>query len=110
MPACFSASFSDLYESCRSTYLPTKATSTSCFGFSCDSTILRQDERSAARARIESLADDLVQHLVVQHHRDLVDRVHVPGRDHRLLLHVAEKRYLAPFFLGQRLDRAAKDA
>src|SRR4051812_20053377 len=77
--------------------------------------LLRLDDlapgRKVGRARQDRklVADDLVQHLVVQHHRDLVDRVHVPGRDHRLLLHVAEKRDLAPFFLGQRLDRAAKE-
>ena len=50
----------------------------------------------------ELVADDFVEHLLVQHHRDLVDRIHVPGRDHRLLLHVAEQRDLAPVVLGQR--------
>ena len=54
------------------------------------------------------MADDLVEHLLVQHHRDLVDRIHVPGRDHRLLLHVAEQRDLAPVVLGQRPVGAAQ--
>ena len=48
-----------------------------------------------AREDLQLVADDLVEHLLVQHHRDLVDRVDVPGRDHRLLLDVGEKRDLA---------------
>src|SRR5581483_10270736 len=66
-------------------------------------------EVRGAREDGELVADDLVQHLLVQHHRDLVDRVHVPGRDHGLFLHVAEERDLAPFVIRQRLDRAAQE-
>ena len=54
------------------------------------------------------MTHDLVEHLLVQHHRDLVDVVDVPGRDHRFLLHVGEQRDLAALVLGQRLDRAAE--
>ena len=53
-----------------------------------------------ARQDLQLVADDLVQHLVVQHHRDLVDRIHVPGRYHGLLLHVAEQGDLAPVVFG----------
>src|SRR5688572_9895722 len=45
----------------------------------------------------------------MQHHGNLIDRVHVPRRDHRLLLHVAEERDLAPLVLGQRPVGAADD-
>src|ERR1051326_6606633 len=60
--------------------------------------------------QVDVLADARdVEHLLVQHHRDLVDRVDVPGRDHRLLLHVAEERDLAPLVLRQRPVGAADD-
>src|SRR6185437_4734298 len=62
-----------------------------------------------AREDRELVAHDLVEHLLVQHHRDRVDRVHVPGGDHRLLLHVAEERDLASLVLGQRPVGAADD-
>src|SRR5688572_19795096 len=52
-----------------------------------------------ARQDLQLVADDLVEHLLVQHHRDLVDRVDVPAGDHRLLLHVAEQRDFAPLLL-----------
>ena len=60
--------------------------------------------RQVGRAREDRSLwhDDLVEHLLVQHHRDLVDLVDVPGRDHRLLLHVAEQRDLAALVLRQR--------
>ncbi len=56
----------------------------------------------------ELVADDLVEHLLVQHHRDLVDVVDVPGRDHRLFLHVRKESDFSSLLSGQRLDGAAK--
>src|SRR5258708_6812955 len=55
------------------------------------------------------VADDLVEHLLVQHHGDLVDRIHVPGRDHRLFLDVAKESDFPSLVFGQRPDRAAKE-
>src|SRR6185436_16941507 len=49
-----------------------------------------------------------VEHLLVQHHRDLVDVVDVPGRDHRFFLDVREEGDLSPLVFGQRLDGAAE--
>ena len=43
------------------------------------------------------MTDDLVEHLVVQHARDLVDRIGVEHFDHGLALHVAEERDLRLF-------------
>ncbi len=56
----------------------------------------------------ELVAHDLVEHLLVQHHRDLVDRVDVPGRDHRLFLDVGEERDFSSLVLRQRPHRAAQ--
>ena len=78
MPAWRSASVSDLYESVRSTYLPTIAMSTSSFGM-----LQRVDQlrptRQVGRRRVEAelVADDVVQALVVQQQRHLVDVVDV---------------------------------
>ena len=83
--------------------------STSCSGCSSACTSLVQAvEVGRARQDLQLVADDLVEHLLVQHHRDLVDRVHVPGRNHRLLLHVAEQGDLASLVLGQRPVGAAQ--
>jgi len=58
-------------------------------------TISSQRERSIGPGgKPEELDDGLVQALVVEGERHLVDRVHVPGRDHRLFLDVAEERDL----------------
>ena len=57
---------------------------------------------------LQLVADDLVQPLLVQHQRDLVDDVDVPGRDHRRLLHVGEQRDLAALVLRQRTLGAAQ--
>ena len=42
----------------------------------------------------ELVTDDLVEHLVVQHGRNFVDRIGVQRLDHRLALHIAEQRDL----------------
>ena len=47
------------------------------------------------------MADDLVQHLLVQHHRDLVDRIGIPDRNDRFALHVGKERYFFALFIGQ---------
>ncbi|MNT21596.1 hypothetical protein D3C72_1569390 [compost metagenome] len=46
-PACFSASVSDLYDSVRSTYLPTMAMLTACCGCSMASMMPFHTDRSA---------------------------------------------------------------
>jgi len=48
---------------------------------------------------IQLVADDLVEHLLVQHHRDLVDRVDVPPRS-PLLCDVGDSAILAALVLG----------
>ncbi len=55
------------------------------------------------------MADDLVEHLVVQHRGNLVDRIHVPGRNHGLFGHVAEQGDLAPVIFRQRPVGAAEE-
>ena len=56
--------------------------------------LLPAGESIGRRGQPEQLDDGLVQALVVERERHLVDRVHVPGRDHRLFLDVAEQRDL----------------
>ena len=51
---------------------------------------------------------DVVQRLLVQQQRNLVDVVGVDRRDHRALLDVGEQRDLAALLLGQRLLAAAQ--
>jgi hypothetical protein len=60
----------------------------------------RQVGRLGQQAQL--VADDLVQHLVVQHGRDLVDGIRVQGLDHRFRHDVAEQGDLAPF-LGRNM-------
>src|SRR6266404_2276904 len=66
-------------------------------------------EIRCARQDRELVADDLVEHLVVQHHRDPVDRVHIPGGDDRFFLDVTKESNLAPLVFRQRVDRAAEE-
>jgi hypothetical protein len=54
------------------------------------------------------VADDLVEHLVVQHGRDLVDRIGIERLDHRLGLDVGEQRDLAPLVFRHRAVGAAQ--
>jgi len=60
------------------------------------------------REHVQLVADDFVEHLLVQHARDLVDRVHIPDRDHRLDGNVREQRDLASLVVGNRLLAAAE--
>jgi hypothetical protein len=53
----------------------------------------------------ELVADDLVEHLVVQHGRDLVDRIGIARLDHRFALHVAEQRHLPLVVFRESADR-----
>ena len=90
-----SASISDLYDSVSSTYLPTMPIVTSLFGFSSFCDELRPHGKvGGLRRELELFADDLVEALVVQHLRNLVDAVHVPHRDDRVFRHVREERNL----------------
>src|SRR5882672_1597143 len=57
----------------------------------------------------ELVDDDRVETLVVQQHRDLVDVVHVDGRDHGALLDVREQRDLGALFLRQKQLRTADE-
>ena len=52
--------------------------------------------------------DDVIQRLLVQQHRNLVDVVGVDRRDHRALLDVGEQRDLAALLLRQRMLAAAQ--
>ena len=54
------------------------------------------------RLQAEHVADDLVETLLVQHRRDLVDRIGIPDRNHRIELDVREQRDLRAFVLGDR--------
>jgi hypothetical protein len=47
------------------------------------------------------VADDLVDHLVVQHRRNLVDAVSVERGNHRFRLNVGEQRDFRPFVRRQ---------
>ncbi len=60
------------------------------------------------RQDVELVADDAVEHLVVQHAGDLVDRVGVERGDHRLGLDVGEQRDLAALLVGNRPVGAAQ--
>ena len=51
---------------------------------------------------------DLVEALLVQQHRDLVDVVGVDAGDDRALFHVGEQRDLAALLVGQRILAAAQ--
>ena len=109
MPAWISASDSDLYDSVRSTYLPTIAMFTSCCGM-----LERVDELvpdreiGRRRAQVELAADDVVEPFGVQHAGNLVDRIGIDRRNHRLRRHVGEQRDLAPVAVGQRTIGAAE--
>ena len=95
MAAWRSASISDLYDSVSSTYLPTMPIVTSLFGFSSFSTSFdHMAQVGRLRRELELFADDVVEALVVQHLRNLVDAVHVPHRDDRVFRHVREERNL----------------
>ena len=54
------------------------------------------------------MADDLVDHLLVQHGRDLVDGIGVEALDDGFRHHIAEKRDLAPLFNRDRTVGAAQ--
>ena len=110
MPAWTSASVSDLYDSVRSTYLPTMPIVTSDFGCSRLWTSLSHTDRSAGEAvMLETLADEIVETLLVQHRRDLVDRVGVPHRDDAIHLDVREQRYLRALVVGNRAIGTAQE-
>jgi len=65
---------------------------TSPFGLLIVRTIRSQSAMFPARApEVELLQDDLVEPLLGQHDRHLVDRLHVLGGDDRFLRHVAEE-------------------
>ncbi len=49
---------------------------------------------------VQLVADDFVEHLLVQHARDLVDRIGVEALNDGFRHHVAEQRNLAAFFFG----------
>ena len=109
MPAWISASDSDLYDSVRSTYLPTIAMCTSCSGCSSASTSWCQvGEVGRRRIDPQLLADDDVEAFRVQHAGDLVDRIGVERRNHRLGRDVGEERDLAAVAVGQRAIGAAQ--
>jgi hypothetical protein len=54
------------------------------------------------------MADDLVEHLIVQHGRNLVDRISVEALDHRFALHIAEQRDLG--FSSSGIWRSARQS
>ena len=54
------------------------------------------------------MADDLVEHLFVQHGRNLVDRIGIETLDHRLALHIAEKADLRLLVFRNMAIRAAQ--
>ena len=56
----------------------------------------------------ELMADDLVEHLVMQHGRDLVNRIRIACLDHGLTLNVAEEGHLPLVVLGNRSIGAAQ--
>ena len=56
------------------------------------------------------LADDVVEALLVEQHRDLVDVVGIDGREHGALLDVGEERDLAALLRRQRVTAAAQAA
>ena len=66
--------------------------------------------RQVGRRRLDAQAveDDVVQALLVQQQRDLVDVVGVHGRDHGPLLDVGEQRDLAPLLVRQLVAAAAQ--
>src|SRR5712692_4834270 len=57
----------------------------------------------------ELVADDFIQHLLVQHPGNPVDRVCVPDRDHCVGLDVGKQRYLFLFVFGDRAVGAAQE-
>src|SRR5258706_2378962 len=56
----------------------------------------------------ELVADDLIQHLLMQHPGNPVDRVRVPDRDHGVGLDIGKQRDLFLFVLGDRAVGAAQ--
>ena len=83
--------------------------STSCSGCSSASTRLVPGRQiGGPRLDLELAAHDVVYAFLVQHARDLVDRIGVQRRNHRLGRHVGEQRDLAPVAVGQRPVGAAQ--
>ena len=96
IPPCVKASLKLLYESLSWTYLPTIPMVTAMLGFLILATICSHSLRSGrlARGQVEIFDDDLVQAFLMQNQRQLVDRIDILGRDHRLFLDVGEQRDL----------------
>ena len=103
-PACISASCKDRYESRICTYLPTMAMSTwpSGFALAGDDLAPLGAGRSGGTSRRSLSHDDVIERLLVQQHRDLVDVVGVDGGDDGALLDVGEQRDLAALLLRER--------
>src|SRR6266581_6304625 len=57
----------------------------------------------------ELVTDDLVEHLLVQHPGNPVDRIHVPDRNHGICLDIGKQRDLFLFVLGDRPVGAAQE-
>ena len=78
-------------------------------GFAFAATTCFHSERSAGGTVEPQLVDhDVVESLLVQQHRDLVDIVGIDAGDDRALFHVGEQRDLAALLIGQRILATAQ--
>ena len=83
--------------------------STTASGFCLAATTARHSDRSVGRRLQAQLVDhDVVEILLVQQHRNLVDVVGVDRGDHGALLDVGEQRDLAALLVRQRVQAAAQ--
>ena len=109
MPAWRSASLSDLYESDRSVYLPhMRDLHRGLRMLDLVDQGVPAPQVGGAGQQLQLHADQLVQALLVQQARHLVDRVDVPHADHAVRLHVGEQADLLALVVGDRAVGAAQ--